>query len=163
MTCLQLTNKIQNEVPSNVVCLVFGSSCLMYGKKHILLDNIRSLPYSLCHWVHILYTSSRQSTLAIYTCQSVTSVPSVLFTNSYSLCQWQHILYSNSRQCTLAIYTCQSVTSVTFFLFTNTVLWYSYNYMQHITYGRKGIKLFSITEEEQHVNWAYIRFNQANC
>ena len=50
-------------------------------------------------------------------------------------------------------------------LFYLQILYYghSYNHMQHITYGREGIKLFSITEEEWHVSWAYIRLNQPNC
>jgi len=62
---------MQDKVPSNVVCLMFGSSCLMNSKKHILLDNVCSLPYSLRHWQHILYNSLRQCTRAIYTCKSV--------------------------------------------------------------------------------------------
>ena len=37
---------MQDKVPSNVVCLVFGSSCLMNGKQHTLLGNVRSMPYS---------------------------------------------------------------------------------------------------------------------
>jgi len=73
---------MQDKVPSHVACLVFGSSCSMNGKKHILLDNVHSLPYSLCHWLHILYNSSRQCTHAIYMCKSVTSVTFVLFTNT---------------------------------------------------------------------------------
>ena len=86
----------------------------------------------------------------------------VLFTNTYSLCHWQHILYNSSRQCTHAIYICNH--SPLLHLFYLQILYYghSYNYKQHITYGRKGIKSFSITEEEWHISWAYVRLNQAN-
>jgi hypothetical protein len=49
--CQQISTIINSirQVPSNVIRLVFGSSCLMNGKKHILLENVCSLPYSLCH------------------------------------------------------------------------------------------------------------------
>jgi hypothetical protein len=85
---LTTTLPMQDKVPSNVV---FGSSWLMNGKKHILLDNIGSLPYSLCHWQHILYDSSRQCTHAIYTRKSVICYICSIY--KYSLSHWQHILF----------------------------------------------------------------------
>ena len=116
------TLPMQDKVPSNVVCLVFGSSCLMNGKKHILLDNVCSLPYSLCHWQHILYNSSGQHTHAIYTCKSAICY----ICSIYKYLQFMS-LTAHFIQQFKAMYTCnlhmQSFTSVTLVLFTNTILW----------------------------------------
>jgi len=167
-TCKSITS-VTSVLFTNTYSLCHWEHILYNSWRQCTLANQSPLLHLFCLQIQLMSMTAHfiqqftQCTLAIYTCKSVTSATFVLFTNTYSLCRWQHILYNNSRQCTHAIYTCKSFTSVTFFLFTITVLWYSYNYTQHITCGRKGIKIFSITEEEWHVSWAHIRLNQANC
>ena len=121
------TLPMQDKVPSNVVCLVFGSSCLMNGKKHILLDNVCSLPYSLCHWQHILYNSSRQCTHTNYTCN--------------------HLLHLFYLQILTAYVTIANQSSVTFVLFTNTYSLYHYckSVICYICSIYKYLQLMSLT------------------